>query len=261
MDKSERYKTGWDHLKLLDAAGAEKVCRSLNDIAPDMERFIVEFAYGDIYSRPGLDLKCRQIATIAALTAMGNAEPQLLFHINAALNVGCSPEEIVEIMYATTVFSGFPAGLNGIAAAKEVFETRGITVKQEQKASSGEESRRERGLRTLAAVSHDSGKKVFDSLADIAPDMAEFIINFSYGDVISREGLPLKLKEIAILAVCVARGTMTRQFKLHVQVALNVGCTREEIVELIMQMAVYSGFPSAINGLIAAREIFEANRK
>ena len=85
---------------------------------------MIEFPFGDIYSRPGLDLRAREIATIAALTAMGNAAPQLKVHIEAGLNVGLSRDEIVEIIMQMAVYAGFPAALNGLFAAKEVFAAR-----------------------------------------------------------------------------------------------------------------------------------------
>ena len=83
-----------------------------------------EFSFGDIYSRPGLDLRAREIATIAALTALGNASPQLKVHIEAGLNVGLTREEITEIIMQMAVYAGFPAALNGLFAAKEVFAHR-----------------------------------------------------------------------------------------------------------------------------------------
>ncbi|ASJ55424.1 4-carboxymuconolactone decarboxylase [Brevibacillus formosus] len=98
----------------------------LKGIAPDFERFLVEFPFGDIYSRPGLDLKSREIATVAALTALGYAIPQLKVHINGALNVGWTKEEIMEIMMQMAVYAGFPAALNGLNAAKEVFTARNL---------------------------------------------------------------------------------------------------------------------------------------
>lgn len=73
-----------------------------------------------MYSRPGLDLKSREIATVAALTALGNAQPQLKVHIHGALNVGCTRKEVVEIIIQMAVYAGFPAALNGIFAAKAV---------------------------------------------------------------------------------------------------------------------------------------------
>jgi len=97
---------------------------SLGDIAPDMARYIAEFGFGDIHCRPGLDLRSREIATVAALTALGTAGPQLRSHIHAALRVGCTEQEIIEILMQMALYAGFPAALNGIQAAKEVFQER-----------------------------------------------------------------------------------------------------------------------------------------
>ncbi|MEL6223978.1 MAG: carboxymuconolactone decarboxylase family protein [Cyanobacteria bacterium J06627_8] len=121
---SDRYQRGWQKLSEIDGHAGENVINSLEDIAPDLARYVIEFPFGDVYSRPGLDLKSREIATIAALAAMGNAQPQLKVHIHGALNVGCTREEIVEVMIQMAVYAGFPAALNGIFAAKEVFAER-----------------------------------------------------------------------------------------------------------------------------------------
>ncbi len=83
---------------------------------------LIEFGFGDIYSRPQLDLRAREIATIAALAALGNAQPQLKIHIEAALNVGCTRDEIVEVFMQMALYAGFPAALNALFAAREVFE-------------------------------------------------------------------------------------------------------------------------------------------
>ncbi len=122
-DASARYLRGLAKLKEIDGHLGERVVESLADIAPDFARYLVEFPFGDIYSRPGLDLKSREIATIAALAALGNATPQLEVHIAAALNVGCSREEVVEVMMQMAVYAGFPAALNALFAAKTVFQT------------------------------------------------------------------------------------------------------------------------------------------
>jgi 4-carboxymuconolactone decarboxylase len=123
MDK-DRYTRGLEKLKEIDGEAGERVIQSLKDIAPDLARYVIEFPFGDVYSRPGLDLKSREIATVAALTALGNAASQLKVHIHGALNVGCSREEIVEIIIQMVVYAGFPAALNGIFAAREVFRER-----------------------------------------------------------------------------------------------------------------------------------------
>ena len=121
---SERYRRGWDSLKQIDGEQGERVVAGLADIAPDFARLLIEFPFGDIYSRPGLDLKSRELAVVAALTAMGNAAPQLKVHLHGALNVGCTREEIVEVIMQMAVYAGFPAALNGLSAAREVFVQR-----------------------------------------------------------------------------------------------------------------------------------------
>lgn len=118
---NERYLRGLEKLQEIDGQAGEKVVESLRDIAPDFARLLIEFPFGDIYSRPGLDLKSRELATVAALTALGNAEPQLRVHIHAALNVGCTAEEVTEVIMQMAVYAGFPAAVNGLFAAKEVF--------------------------------------------------------------------------------------------------------------------------------------------
>lgn len=118
---SERYITGQKMLQQVDGKGGDTVVDSLKDIAPDFARYLLEFPFGDIYARPGLDLRSREIATVAALTAMGNAAPQLKVHIAAALHVGLTQDEIIEVIMQMAVYAGFPAALNGLFAAKEVF--------------------------------------------------------------------------------------------------------------------------------------------
>jgi 4-carboxymuconolactone decarboxylase len=119
--KSDRFNKGWEKLKEVDGSAGEKVIESLKDIAPEFADLLIEFPFGDIYTREKLDLKSREIATIAALTVMGNASAQLKVHIHAGLNVGCSKEEIVEVIMQMAVYGGFPCALNALFAAKEVF--------------------------------------------------------------------------------------------------------------------------------------------
>ncbi len=116
-----RFDQGLRMLATVDGDGGQAVIDALGDIAPDFSRYLIEFAFGDIYARPGLDLRSREIATIAALTALGNTTPQLKVHIQAGLNVGLSRDEIVETIMQMAVYAGFPAALNGFSAAKEVF--------------------------------------------------------------------------------------------------------------------------------------------
>ena len=125
---SNRYNIGLEKYRELFGEQGMKVIDALKDISPDFVRLTVEFPFGDVLSRSGVDLKTRELATIAALTAMGTAMPQLKVHINGALNVDCSPREIIEIIFQMALYAGFPAALNGLFAAKEIFDERNITI-------------------------------------------------------------------------------------------------------------------------------------
>ncbi|OND66639.1 carboxymuconolactone decarboxylase family protein [Burkholderia pseudomallei] len=123
----DRYTRGWNKLKEIDGKVGERVVAALAPIAPDFGRLLVEFGFGDIYSRPQLDLKSREIATIAtiaSLATLGHAQPQLKVHIEAALNVGCTRDEIVEVFMQMALYAGFPAALNALFAAHDVFGQR-----------------------------------------------------------------------------------------------------------------------------------------
>ena len=121
MNTENRYERGLAKLREIDGEAGERVLESLEGIAPDFARYLIEFPFGDIYSRPSLDLKSREIAVVAALTALGNAAPQLKVHIQGAINVGVTRAEVVETIMQMAVYAGFPAALNGLIITKEVF--------------------------------------------------------------------------------------------------------------------------------------------
>lgn len=127
-----RFERGKRALAEIDGEAGERVVAALADIAPDFARYLIEFPFGDIFSRPGLDYRAREIATIAALTALGNARPQLQVHIEAGLNVGLTAKEITEAIMQMAVYAGFPAALNGLFAAKEVFAARDAAAEAEE---------------------------------------------------------------------------------------------------------------------------------
>lgn len=118
------------------------------------------------------------------------------------------------------------------------------------------DGRRARGLHALATFTGDSGESVVAGLRNIAPDLADWIIDFSYGEVMSRPGLDRRSRQIATIAALTTLGTALPQLRVHIEGALHVGCKQQEIVEVILQMAVYAGFPAAINALNVAREVF-----
>lgn len=120
----DRYERGFEKFMAVDGKGGQKAVDDLEELVPELGRYLVEYPFGDIYSRPGLDLKTRELAAIAALTAMGNCDPQLRVHIHAALNLGACREEVVEVILQMSVYAGFPLAINALYTAKDVFARR-----------------------------------------------------------------------------------------------------------------------------------------
>jgi 4-carboxymuconolactone decarboxylase len=118
----DKYKRGLELLEKVSPGASKRTAESLNDIAPDMVRYMMEFVFGEISSRPGLDMKSREITAMASLAALGTAPNQLKIHIRGALNCGCTRDEVVEVLIQVLVYAGFPAALNGLRLAKEVFQ-------------------------------------------------------------------------------------------------------------------------------------------
>ncbi|MGV9300118.1 MULTISPECIES: carboxymuconolactone decarboxylase family protein [Amycolatopsis] len=119
-----RRKNGLEVLSRIDGHQGEAVIDSLADINPAFGHHVAAFAFGDMYDRPGLDPRSRQLVTLGVLTALGGCEPQLKVHIGAALNVGLSREEVTEALMHSAVYAGFPRALNATFAAREVFAAR-----------------------------------------------------------------------------------------------------------------------------------------
>jgi 4-carboxymuconolactone decarboxylase len=126
MNENERYARGTQRLAEVDGEAGRKVISALQDVAPDLGRYVIEFGFGDVYSRAGLDLRSRELATVAGLTTLGHAQPQLKVHVHGALNVGCTAAEVVEVIIQMASYAGFPAALNAMSTARQVFEERGL---------------------------------------------------------------------------------------------------------------------------------------
>jgi 4-carboxymuconolactone decarboxylase len=266
---SARFRLGWEKLKEIDGEAGERVIAGLKDISPDLGRYIIEYVFGDVYPRPGLDLKSKEIAVVASLTAMGNAVPQLKVHLNAALNVGCTVHEVHETILQMAVYSGFPSAINAMNAFREVLlERRGHGVKDPQgkppaavidkKAA----DRNEAGASRLSELDPRQTERLNQGLGAISPDLVRYILEFAYGDVLTRPGLTMKQRQIATIAALAAMGTAASQLKFHIAGGLRAGLTRENIREIMILISAYAGFPAAINGTTVLQEIlFEQGGK
>jgi 4-carboxymuconolactone decarboxylase len=122
--EKSRYDRGLDTMRAIFGTGIEAALKNVAATNPDLARCLVEFPFGDIYPRPGLDLKTREMLTVAALTVLGYPQAELKEHIRGALNVGCTCNEILEIILQMAVYAGFPAALEAVKTAASVFGER-----------------------------------------------------------------------------------------------------------------------------------------
>jgi len=179
----DRHGIGLAALERLGGPDAAAPILAAADIAPDLVRFAIDFAFGEVLSRPGLDVKTRELCTVAALGALGHAAPQLKWHAEAALHVGAQQGEIDEVKRIARAY--------------------------------------------VRPASGGDGQGPLDPIT----------------------------RELATIAVLTAIGTQPAALKHHLRAALAAGGTREQIVHVLEQMAIYAGFPAALNGVAAAREV------
>ncbi|RIX60543.1 carboxymuconolactone decarboxylase family protein [Paenibacillus nanensis] len=127
---SKAYEKGMETLgKMVSPEILRQTVENVRKFSPDMAKMVIEFPFGSIYSRPGLDLKQRSLITISSLVTQG-AEGQLDFHIHAALNAGLTPEEIVEAVMHCLPYAGFPKSLGALGVVIRVFQEREISYSQ-----------------------------------------------------------------------------------------------------------------------------------
>jgi len=112
-----------------------------------------------------------------------------------------------------------------------------------------------RGIKILMHMSPEKMDLVTNRLAEVAPDFARMVVEYAFGDIFSREGLDLRARELIAISVLAARGDAAAQLRAHVASAVKFGTARVEIVEALMQVSIYSGFPVAINALTVCHDL------
>ncbi|MFB6891941.1 carboxymuconolactone decarboxylase family protein [Kitasatospora sp. NPDC056327] len=253
---STRFARGTAQLTELGGDRAVAVAERLRETAPDLGRYLVEFAYGEINSRPGLDLRQRQLVKLGALTALGDTRTQLGFEIANSLHVGLTPAQVVEALTHLELVVGFPRALNAVEAARAVFAGLGVEAEPHEVAPGAEDERYARGSDVLREVAGDHGFAVIDALNDIAPDLGKVIVEYAWGEVYPRPGLDYPQRQLVTLGAMIAYGDTFKQQKTHLNIALRQGLTPRQLVEVLLQASPFVGFPRTLNSLAALREVF-----
>jgi len=221
------------------------------------DALMAELVYANVWARPGLARPERMAVTLAVLCAMQNLD-QLRRHVGAALDLGLAPRAIVEILLQTGIYRGFAASESAIEAALAVFAGRGITLDEDPPRNDPLEALTDRG-RALQAALH--GERRNDGHA--APDnpvtgtVYPLVVQYAYGEIWDRPGLERRIRALCAVACFAAlnHDVLLRKFALS---ALNVGATREEVIEAIVQSGPYGGFAFMLKALGIVSEAFAA---
>lgn len=258
----ERFQKGLETRGSL-AGGEGRVFRGsvpvAYELAPDMFRITTESLYGSLWSRPGLDIKHRAMANLT-VAAIQVATTQVRVHIRNALNVGITPEEIIEIFMQLAFYAGIPASYNALAVTKEVFDERGfhVSLPATFDATLTPEALYERGVAKHQELIpdvfgyHPTEPTPEEQALDVL--MQEYL----WGAIWTRPGLDMKSRIVCALVAMVVRGQYDLSIRRMIEGALRYGLTRTEIMELGMQLAFYVGVMPARSFMHIAKTVFRS---
>ena len=234
--------------------GGEALTGQGND--PEMMDILQKFIFGEVFQTGNIDIKTREMITCISLSAMQTL-PQLKAHIGAALNVGVTPIEIRELIYLSAPFIGFPKTLNSLGVANEVFTEKGIALPLEKQGTTTEETRAEKGAEIQQPLYGDAIRDAFKSLPDnLGDQLANFLTEYCFGDIYSRNGLDLKTKELLVFALLVTIQAETPLVS-HTLSNIKLGNDRATLAAVAIQCLPYIGFPATMKALRIIRDTKE----
>ena len=222
---------------------------------PEFMQILQGYLFGDVCYTGSLDNRMRELVTVTVLTVL-SALPQLKAHMQASLNAGCTPVELREAVYQCAPFIGFPKTLNAIGAMNEVFGEKGIQLPlPKQRTLENDAERFEKGLAIQAPVYGDEIRGRYTWLPKPFDEaVPRFLTELCFGDFNTRTGLDGKTRELLTVVLLAAMGGAEVQVRSHVEGALKVGNTREEVVCALVHASGYMGIPRLFNALNACKD-------
>ena len=226
------------------------------EIAPDLERILGEALFGTIWKRPALTPAQREMITLSVLIVL-QRETQLRRHLGNALNVGLTPEQIVELIIHDTWYGGAPAGIQSLTICKAVFEERGIDFTpariHDSGASPDDLFRRGDELRRRYMGTTGAGRPAPPTAAE--RELGRITGEYYWGATWTRPGLDLPSRCLCTMT-CLAALGREGPLRSHIRGALNIGFTPDQIIEVFGHMTLYAGIPFARGAMDIANEIF-----
>ncbi|MBB3916205.1 carboxymuconolactone decarboxylase family protein [Rhizobium fabae] len=237
-------------LAVLKQIGGENFGGPVSQLArfsEDLARFTIQYPYGDVLSRDGLDLRTRQILTTATLLAHGSAQSQLSFHLNGLLNAGGTPDDVVDLLFISAGLIGFPTAINAVPIVRDILADRGETNNATEAQASP----------AIPDISSDR----LAVLDRVAPEFLKWREQVLDEEIFCAVHLEPRLAHLASAAMLGARGKVGASFDAHIASALATGATHSDIVEMVIQLSVYSGFPAALNAAGRANNVLAASER
>jgi alkylhydroperoxidase/carboxymuconolactone decarboxylase family protein YurZ len=224
--------------------GSDATCSPI----PGIDDLMVEVVYGGIWGRPKLALGDRAVCTLGVLSALQRLTP-LRRMVEAALALGVTPRNILEVFVQVGLYAGFVTTEVSSAIAQEVFVARGVTVPLEPQRNDSSEELDHKGHELMARLHGERAREGYAAPTNaLTAELYPLAIRYGYGELWSRPGLDQRQRMLCALAAFTAMG-LEVQLGKFAKSALNLGLSREEVIEAVIQTAPYSGFPRALNGL------------
>lgn len=241
----------------------EAMCRRLfggDDGAPAFLRTLnTEASYGAIWSRPGLALEDRMICALAALGAVQRLK-KLRRHVAAALDLGLAPQAILEVLIQIGIYAGFAATEEAVEAAAEVFAERQVAMPTEPVREDSLAALSARGAGLMEQLHGDRATQGYAAPGnEVTGALYPLAIQYGYGEIWFRPGLDLRQRALVAVAAFTAL-KLDGQVKKFGQSALNMGLSRTEVIEAIIQTAPLTGFAPALNALGGLSEALGSTR-
>lgn len=257
----ERFQSSYPILAGLGRADSDGIPLGnpmMERIAPDQWRIISEACFGYLWNRPGLSMEQRSLVTISIITVL-RRDDNLRGHILSGLDVGLTPEQIVEIMLQLIFYTGAPIANTALGIANSVFEERGIQVDPYRVYDTKEapEELYRRGLAKRREVMGDGAAGNFLDGDEVDQDWERYLLEYVWGSVWTRPGLDLQSRCICTLTALTIVGT-DQAIRAYVGAALRVGLTEAQIREIFFHLTFYIGAPLARKAKALAEEVFKS---
>ena len=247
--RRSQYERGMAVIHTIGSEGFDSLCAALDRLDPDFKQLLVEQGYAEIIARPKLALKHRELVTVAVLATMGNADSALKYHASGMLNTGWSAEALLETVMHTSVYAGIPVAIAGIRIVLAMLSERGIEVVHEKRPSVSQAA-----LRESHAAQLRSDHEQFDSLP---AEIRDVFTEVAYGAALDRPALSLKDRQLATLAIAIAKENQWSAVRLHLEACARLGWTRSELTEVLIQSTGYIGWPLVLPITRIALEVFD----